>query len=172
MNRHFEDGELLAAVLSTDDESGVAATHLRDCADCRARHAHVREALRDSLPAPVAQPDTFWRRQQLQIERRVSREGRGAMHPGRVLSVAAAAILAFVLSAVGIYRSFQQPAPAATTQTASIATVQNTSTATAATHEELLQSSQDPWASDELKGYHSVVEWESWVDTKNKGDQS
>lgn len=168
MNRHFDDTDLLASVLGDDD----SAAHLDDCADCRERHARVRSALRASVPSPAEQPDAFWLRQQHLIQRRIEQQKREASHPWRVLSVAAAALLAFVLSGVGIYRNLQHPAPVAVTQTASVATVQNTTTASATTDDASLQSSQDPWASDELKGYRSVVEWESWVDTKSKGDQS
>ena|SRR5438045_5605578 len=80
----------------------------------------------------------------------------------RTARIAAAAALAFVLGGAVMYESVKPaliPAPVP---------VRRATLHPMPKSED--QVSRDPWESEELKDFHSVVQWESWVDNNN-GDQ-
>jgi hypothetical protein len=164
MNRHWDDASLLEAHYLELTGQGERASHLAACADCSARLATVVSLVRED--AEFAEPpDSFFTRQRMQVERRVAAGARS--HGGtRIFHVAIAAMLALVLGGLLFYRSTTRVVtPATVTQTAS-------SQVTAQNNEDLTVP-RDPWESDQLKDFSSVVEWESLVDkTPVKGDQS
>jgi hypothetical protein len=74
----------------------------------------------------------------------------------RTARVAAAAFLAFVLGGAVVYKSVE---PQLKTQPAIVAPAPVAST-------DDLKVPADPWQSDELKDFGSVVQWETWGESK------
>ena len=164
---HYSEADLLETYYTQPGASLPVMLHLADCSDCAARYERLDAKLRGMAQCHTDQPETFWARQRLSIMKQV--HNRGSRRPSRLMGVAAAAMLAFVLTGVMTFRKPTSPAPAP--PTATVAAVPAT---TAATSTEIT-SSDDPWQSDELKDFESMVAWESWVDphqTQKSGDQS
>ncbi|MEA2489277.1 MAG: hypothetical protein QOH21_1069 [Acidobacteriota bacterium] len=165
MNKpHYSEADLLETYYTQPGASMPVMMHLADCTDCAARYDRLDAKLRGIAQCHTDAPETFWARQRLSIMKKVGT--RQTQRPSRLLGAAAAAVLALVLTGVMTFRK-DVPAPAPA-QTATAATV-----AAPATPE--ISSSDDPWQSDELKDFESMVAWESWVDShdgKKSGDQS
>jgi hypothetical protein len=165
MNRtHYSEADLLETYYTQPGASMPVMMHLANCADCAARYDRLDAKLRGIAQCHTDAPETFWARQRLSIMKKVgTRESR---RPSRLLGVAAAAVLALVLTGVMTFRKeVPAPLPVTTATTAAVAAP--------ATPE--ISSSDDPWQSDELKDFESMVAWESWVDSrdgKKSGDQS
>ena len=68
-------------------------------------------------------------------------------------------MLAFVLGGAVVYKTVQPKAQV----------VMVSQQTTAAPPADDLQVPRDPWQSDELKDFGTVVQWESWVDAKKEG---
>lgn len=166
MNRHLDDAALLEAYY-LDDSIGDAAEHLSTCAECRGRLDVVVALVREESPADE-RPESFWQRQRLSIARRIAQEQSRRPSYRRAGNVAAAAVLAFVLGGLLLFRNASDDAPKHHPVTQSV-------TVSAATEQQNLEVTvpKDPWESDELKSFGSVVEWESWVEkAPAKGEQS
>lgn len=159
---HYSEADLLETYYTQPGESMPVMMHLADCSACAARYERIERKVR-ALGAcgHDEKPDTFWARQRISIMRRVSAQ------PSRTSSitrVAAAAVLALVLGGVIISNreDVQAPAPKPAVLTAT----------TAASSESVLtkqsEDSTDPWQSEELKEFGSMVEWESWVEPGDK----
>ena len=101
-------------------------------------------------------PATFWAFQRGSIMRRVEGARRGSGRTPRTWRVAAAAVLAFFLGGAVVYETVK-PVPVRREVPAIQAHLEGTPELTI-----------DPWQNDELKDFHAVVEWESWV-PENKG---
>lgn len=156
MTKHYSEADLLETYYMRPDEASDIIQHVNGCADCQNRYRKLAEKLRDLAACPTDKPATFWARQRLMIMRAVenAREhsGRGA----RVGRVAAAATLAFILGGAVVYKTVEpslKKAPAVVSQQA---------TAPLPPADDL-QIPRDPWQSDELKDFGTVVQWESWV---------
>lgn len=141
MTRHFSEAELLETYYMQPGESMPVMMHLAECATCAAKYDRLERKLREAATCHTDHPETFWARQRHAIMHRVHEE-RTASAPWRV---AAAALLALVIGGAAMYRHSERPAPAALQPVV----------------EEAVPA--DPWESDQLKEYQSVVEWESWV---------
>ena len=165
MRIHFSEADLLETYYMQPGESMSVMTHLSACADCAARYERLQRKLRDAAACPMEKPETFWSRQRLSIMRRVSVRSARALRVGSAARVAAAATLAFVLGGAVVYHEVK---PARST-----ATPQPTVVANAPILDEM-HGPLNPWESDELKQYHDVVQWESWVAeaTQDSGDNS
>ena len=101
----------------------------------------------------------------MSIQRRIAGQRAQKMSIARTLRIAAALALAFFLGGAVVYKSVE---PEIQTPPPSVARSQMP----VPSHElkrndDLLL--HDAWQSDELKDFHSVVQWESWVDTKDGG---
>jgi len=92
-------------------------------------------------------------------------------HMPRVpIQVAAAAALLFIVTAFLVGRgSVSSVSPTSTVVTATVASTATTSTTT--TQENGLTTNQittDPWQSEQLQDFQSVVDWETWVEADGK----
>lgn len=156
MTKHFSEADLLETYYTQPGESMPVMMHLARCAECSARYERLERKLRELSACHTEKPETFWTGQRMTIMRGIS-ERRTPY-----LRIAAAALLAFVLGGLALYRSTEAPAPV----------VPKTATVEAQPINDLSMPS-DPWQSDELKEFGAVVEWESWVtDTQKKGNHT
>jgi hypothetical protein len=155
--KHFSEADLLETYYMQPSEASAIIEHVNGCNACQDRYRRLAQKLRDTAACPTEKPDTFWTRQRLMIMRAVDNARAQSQRNVRTARVAAAAFLAFVLGGAVVYKSVE---PALNTPPVIIAPAQ-----VAAADE--LKVPQDPWQSDELKDFGSVVQWESWVDQTN-----
>ena len=163
--KHYSEADLLETYYTQPGESMPVMMHLASCHDCATRYERLEKKLRAAASCNTDKPSTFWRRQRLQIMRRVDAQHAHAATAARTLRVAAAAILAFFLGGVVVYET-TQPAkqPPHVVRAAPATTVAPTA---------VPSDAHDAWQSDELKDFHTVVEWEAWVpDSKTTGKRS
>ena len=166
MKTHFSEADLLETYYMQPGQSMPVMMHLAGCSDCAARYERLEHKLREVAACP-SKPETFWSRQRHAIMQRIAARPARAGRIGAAARVAAAAALAFVLGAAVVYHQLKpartQPPPQ----------VQQSTVAAKATSVDDIGGPIDPWASDELKQFHGVVQWESWVaDTHTNGDGS
>lgn len=157
MKQHFSEADLLETYYTKPGESMPVMMHLADCSDCAARYERLERKMHSLRECPHEEkPETFWARQRLQIMRKIDvrRERRATFQ--RVTRIVAAAMLILVL---GTLITWRRTAETPVTTTAAASEVQIAPTAT---------STSDPWESDELKDYSSMVAWESWVEEGNQ----
>ncbi|HET8798624.1 MAG TPA: hypothetical protein VFO89_13110, partial [Thermoanaerobaculia bacterium] len=168
MKDHYSEADLLETYYTQPGESMPVMMHLADCADCAARYERLERKVRGLAACEHDEkPETFWARQRLTILRRIGQQQpqAGTFSLARLARVAAAAVLLLVLGGVIAWNRIADvppPAPQQPTQTAK-AVVPAEPTPGRQT-----EDSTDPWQSDELKEFGSMVEWESWVEN---GDQ-
>lgn len=159
--KHYSEADLLETYYMQPGESMPVMMHLADCGDCAARYEKLETKIRAAAGCPAEKPETFWSRQRISIMRRLTERPRRITNLLPVIRVAAAALLAFVLGGAVVYRHMTLRAePAATPKAPVVAT--ETITHTQPQHLEP-QGQMDPWESEELREFHAVVEWESWV---------
>ena len=92
----------------------------------------------------------------------MQRQRRQSARAPRTWRVAAAALLAFFLGGAVVCETVRpQAKPAVQTNAPAPPSVAAAPEVTA-----------DPWQSDELKDFHAVVQWESWVTDKNNKRES
>lgn len=157
---HYSEADLLETYYMTPDQASPLIAHVNECAQCQERYRRLSQKLREVAACPTDKPDTFWARQRLMIMRAVE-QARGRSHrPSRIARIAAAAIFIFILGGVTVYETMPR-------KTAVV--VSPAQSRVAATPDEL-QIPRDPWNSDELKGFGSVVEWQSWVSQTNQAN--
>ena len=150
-DKHYSEAALLETYYMKPDQSAPVMLHLAKCDDCIARYNRLEQKLRSaSASACPTKPQTFWSFQRGSIMRRVDAHRRETAQRPRTWRVAAAAMLAFFLGGAVVYETSVRPVPSAPPPAeAPIAATQEITT--------------DPWQNDELKDFHAVVEWESWV---------
>jgi len=148
--KHYSEAELLETYYMMPDQSAPVMQHLAQCDECIARYNRLEQKLRAAAACP-AKPVTFWAFQRGSIMRRVDAKRRESSRAPRTWRVAAAAMLAFFLGGAVVYETVK-PVPLPPDQPAIHAQA-------AATPEVTV----DPWQNDELKDFHAVVQWESWV---------
>lgn len=154
MKQHFSEADLLETYYTRPGESLPVMMHLADCTECAARYESLERKMRGlSQCAHHAdeKPETFWVRQRMQILRKIDARRERTASFARVTRIAAAAMLVLVLGALVTWDRVEE-APVVIQQPAV---------------EEAVTS--DPWESEELNEYSSMVAWESWVED---GDQS
>ncbi len=171
MKQHYSEADLLETYYTQPGQSMPVMMHLADCPECAARYQRLDRKLRSTADCGSEKHDTFWTRQRISIMRRVATRAERTVSFARIARVAAAAMLLLVIGGVitwNVERLRVSPA-------AAVATASSTLTATVASAAETSESaaSTDPWQSDELKDYQSIVAWESWVETTPRsGEQS
>ncbi|MGA8808983.1 MAG: hypothetical protein WB973_13990 [Thermoanaerobaculia bacterium] len=164
--KHFSEADLLETYYTQPGESMPVMMHLASCPDCAARYARLEQKLREAASCNTEKPATFWTRQRLQIMRSIDKQQSHAISARRTLRVAAAAILSFFLGGAVVYETIKpvhhQQAPVI--KVVPVAVQASPAPSAAEIH--------DAWQSDELKDFHNVVEWESWVpDNKTASNQ-
>ncbi|HVT01784.1 MAG TPA: hypothetical protein VHL58_00240 [Thermoanaerobaculia bacterium] len=161
--KHYSEVDLLEHYYLPSSDTAVSE-HVAGCPDCLGRFKRLQLKLqagrKESCSSIERKPATFWKRQQIAIKRKID-----AVQPQRRMDVprlsAAAALV--VLLAGGVW--MQERSATSSVKTASVKPAVVRSVTTSATSETLGETrSEDPWASDELKDFHSVVQWESWED--------
>ena len=159
---HYSEADLLETYYTQPGESLPVMMHLADCSECASRYERIERKVR-SLGAcgHDEKPDTFWARQRISIMRRVNRQ----THTSSIARVAAAAVLALVLGGVVVSNRDDVPTPVQKPAVLTATTAVSTESAIAKQSDD----ATDPWQSEELKEFGSMVEWESWVEP---GDQS
>jgi len=163
--KHFSEADLLETYYTQPGESMPVMMHLASCPECAARYERLERKLREAAVCSTEKPATFWTRQRLQIMRRIDAQQSHAAIARRTLRVAAAAILSFFLGGAVVYETVK-PAqqPVTVVKTAPVTAQKAPAPSASEIH--------DAWQSDELKDFHNVVEWESWVPdnkTSNRG---
>jgi hypothetical protein len=152
---HFSDVDLLEELyLPGESEAGE---HLRACSPCRDRLAALREDL-DTIRTGfdrriAAKPDSFWDAQRASVMAKVQRRRarpvllrRWALAATLVLAVGGGWLL---VDRGAAPRSDPAKPPVASQTTAA----------------EIELPTADPWAADELSGWESAVDWESWLES-------
>ncbi|HET7433854.1 MAG TPA: hypothetical protein VFN10_03980 [Thermoanaerobaculia bacterium] len=177
LKSHYSEADLLETWYTKPGASLPIMMHLADCADCAARFERLERKMHDLSACAHAddKPESFWSRQRASVMRKVAMQTAKPAPLTRTLRVAAAAALAFVLGGVVTYKSIEQnPAPVVVTHTASATTTSLTTSSTTASTSTSVPT--DPWQTDELKDFQSLVAWESWDDstatTQKSGDTS
>ncbi len=161
--RHFSEADLLETYYMQPGESMPVMMHLASCRDCAGRYDRLERKLREAATCSTseAKPETFWTRQRMSVMRKIGTRQQHTSHVLRVTRVAAAAVLAFLLGGIMVYKSVE---PKMDHQAATVITHTHAApNAPAAKANDDLQVPRDPWQSDELKDFHNVVQWESWV---------
>jgi len=162
-NQHFSEADLLETYYMQPGASMPVMMHLADCSDCAARYERLEKKVRGlSSCAHDDKPDTFWARQRISVMRKIGTQRSSSF--ARVTRVAAAALL---VGALGGWFSSRQVDP----PPASVRTVVSTQPAPEIAVQ--VTTPDDPWDSEELDEFHSIVAWESWDAPKTKnGDAS
>ena len=159
MKTHFSEADLLETYYLQPGESMPVMMHLAVCDECASKYARLERKLREAAACPT-KPETFWSRQRLSIMRRIAARPAKIARIGAAARIAAAATLAFVLGGAVVYHQTKPvPAPAQTATTAAAKTP----------NVDEMHVAINPWESDELKEFHGVVQWESWVDQNGGG---
>ena len=159
MSQHYTEADLLETYYLQPGESMPVMMHLADCGDCAARYERLDRKLRSLADCEHQKPETFWARQRMLVMRKIDARRERSSFAARTTRIAAAAALVLVLS--GGVMTWRKTATTPVTDT-TLTTIEATSETSVPT---------DPWQSDELKDFQSVVNWESWVESP-KGDQS
>ena len=155
MNQHYSEADLLETYYTQPGQSMPVMMHLADCADCATRYERLERKVRALAACHDEKPDTFWTRQRMLITRRIASR---PSHVARVTRIAAAAALVMALGGVATWKQLDPPAPAPVAEVAAAAE---------------LTVPADPWESEQLDEYQSLVAWESWDESKTKnGDHS
>lgn len=159
MMQHLDHADLIE--LSLVDENDDRTEHLKKCDACQGAMRAVSAELdadRKAIAAEVsALPATFWQRQELSITREIARQRRRRY----TIRYAAAAVFA-VVAASGAF--FMQPEPVV------VAPVQQQ--VALPVNEAPLSTESDPWESDQLSDYSSLVDWESWDEEATERKES
>ncbi|HUR82926.1 MAG TPA: hypothetical protein VM733_19350 [Thermoanaerobaculia bacterium] len=167
MKPHFSEADLLETYYTRPGQSLPVMMHLADCAECAARYERLESKMRglSSCHRDDEKPETFWARQRISVMRKIDRRRERSAAIARVTRVAAAAMLVMVLSGLLMWKRADAPA------TRPVVNVVQTAAIDDAAAQRNLDDS-NPWQSEELKDYSSMVDWESWVEKNNNGDHS
>jgi len=149
-DKHYSEAALLETYYMKPDQSAPVMLHLATCDDCIARYNRLEQKLRSATACPT-KPQTFWSFQRGSIMRRVDAHRRETAQRPRTWRVAAAAMLAFFLGGAVVYETVKPVPVVVAPQSAAVEAPATPDITT------------DPWQNDELKDFHAVVEWESWV---------
>lgn len=167
MKQHYSEADLLETYYTRPGESMPVMMHLAECEPCAAHYERLENKMRGlrACPHDEEKPETFWIRQRMAVMRKIEtrRARRGAL--SRITKVAAAAMLVLILGALVTWREGRPGSipPGVETVASQTAPLEDS------TGRSIGTSPTDPWQSDELKDYSSMVDWESWVEN---GDPS
>jgi len=163
MTKHFSEAELLETYYTQPGESMPVMLHLANCSDCAAKYERLEKKLRGLAACAPEKPQTFWTRQRLSIMRGVDSRRRQLDVAARTWRVAAAAVLAFMLGGMVVYKSVEPGlnAPQVIVTKAPAPVVKPAD-----------DPAHDAWQADELRDFHGMVQWESWVDNKDADGSS
>jgi hypothetical protein len=161
MKTHYSEADLLETYYMQPGESMPVMMHLASCKDCEGRYERLERKLREAAACPTERPETFWSRQRLSIMRRIAAQP-SRWRAGITARIAAAALLAFISGAAVVYHETRSVQPVTASDSTSVSAAKTPTV-------EDMHAGINPWESEELKQYHDVVQWESWVDAKDDG---
>ena len=170
MSQHFSEADLLETYYTEPGESMPVMMHLADCSECAARYEKLERKIRGLADCEHDKPETFWARQRISVMRKIDAQRARNSFVARTSRVAAAAALVLVLGG-GVYTAKKVSESQSLRVSEATTPTQTASLDSAATGQLDSLSSSDPWQSDELKDFQTVVAWESWVESEN-GDKS
>lgn len=160
--KHFSEADLLETYYTKPGESMPVMMHLADCAECAARYERLERKMSGLRECPAHEKhdntETFWVRQRMSIMRKIDARRERKASIARITRIAAAAMLVLVLGALVTWDRVDEPASLQVVETAATPSLDDSST----------RRLDDPWQSDELKDYSSMVAWESWVEEGNQ----
>ena len=149
MKTHFTEADLLETYYMQPGESMPVMMHLASCEECASRYDRLGRKLREAASCETERPATFWVRQRHLVMHAIAKRREHRVSIARTFRVAAVAAFAFILGTEIMYKSLDtKPLPNTPIQRA-----------------QLRPMTDDPWDSKELKTFHSVVEWENWIDS-------
>lgn len=168
--KHFSEAELLETYYMQPGDSMPVMLHLAGCADCAARYERLERKLREAASCETVKHDTFWTRQRMSIQRRIGERRSRFASAGRITRVAAAAVLSFAVGGAVMYKAVSPALEPPITETHAALRGPSNIAAPHATAAQPAESAteHDAWQSDELREFHSVVQWESWVGDGDK----
>lgn len=164
--KHYSEAELLETYYMQPGQSAPTMLHLAACDDCSARFNRLEAKMRAAAAAscPTEKPETFWSRQRLSIMHRIAAEPRRAVSIIPALRIAAAVILAFVLGGAVVYKHMAPSVAKPVPQKPPVVAITETIQPAQQQQQQLqMQGRIDPWESEQLRDFHAMVEWESWV---------
>ncbi len=170
MKQHFTEADLLETFYMQPGESMPVMMHLADCSECAARYERLDRKLR-SLTACShdEKPESFWARQRMLVMRKIDAQRARTSYVSRISRIAAAAV--FVLALGGGVVTWREGSEAQRLNGAKPQVVQTASQLSSEPLSLEATEPSDPWESDELSEFQSVVAWESWVEPSN-GEKS
>jgi hypothetical protein len=151
MKDHYTEADLLETYYTQPGESMPVMMHLASCSECAARYDRLDRKIREAAACHTNQDEGFWATQRARVMSRIH----GSSARGRFaapLRVAAAALLAVVIGGLVLYEPAEEAPAVAPVQ--QVQQVEQT--------EERIPT--DPWQSEELEEFGSVVQWETWVE--------
>jgi hypothetical protein len=164
MKQHYSEADLLETYYTQPGASMPVMMHLAGCSDCAARYERLDAKLRGTATCHSDKPETFWARQRISVMRKIDAQRSRSGAVARVTRIAAAAAFALVVGGVVTLRQHQEVPLTTTYATATHAP------ATASPNDNAVTTvPTDPWKSEELEDFHSMVAWESWTEN---GDRS
>jgi anti-sigma factor RsiW len=166
MKQHFSEADLLETYYMQPGQSMPVMMHLADCGECAARYERLDRKMRGLTACEHHdKPESFWARQRMLVMRRIDGQRSRTASVSRISRIAAAAALAFLLGG-GIWTWKE------TTATQSLDEARPQTPAIARTASEPLtlevEETTDPWQSEELSDFQSVVDWETWGEPAQK----
>ena len=169
MKQHFSEADLLETYYMQPGQSLPVMMHLADCGECAARYERLDRKMRSLTACEHDKPESFWARQRMLVMRRIDAQRSRTSSISRVSRIAAAAALIFLLGG-GIVTWKEN----SNTQRLESATSRASQSVAPATTEPVtieVAETSDPWQSEELNEFQSVVDWETWVEP-SKGDKA
>ncbi len=163
MKSHFTEADLLETYYMKPGESMPVMMHLADCAECAAKYEKLERKIREAAVCAPEKEESFWVRQRASVMQTIA-ASRGGRRTYFMPAAAAAVLVAFIAGGVVLQReevAAPVPVPAVATQQAVVSAAEETPVPS------------DPWDSQELEEFGSVVEWETWTtDAQQPGDKS
>lgn len=171
MKQHCTEVDLLELYYLPDGPVAKDG-HVSGCSECQARFEHLSAKLRSAADRHLGTvdrlPETFWARQRVAIDRAVQKQ-RGAHSPWS-FRTAAALLIALLGVVLLVSRDRIQRAPALIATESAVTAAEAAVTDTAPLN--VIGSTDDPWQSEALSSYRSVIDWEEWVDEGTSGGTS
>jgi hypothetical protein len=170
MKQHCTEVDLLELYYLPDGPVAKDG-HVGGCSECQARFERLSAKLRNAADQHAGAvdrlPETFWVRQRVAIDRAVQKQHQA--HSPWALRTAAALLIALLGVVLLVSRDRIQRNPERIATETAVTPAQTPIDTAPLT---VIGSTDDPWQSDALSSYQSVIDWEEWVDEGKSGGTS